>query len=410
MKDDELILGDVIYNPKTRALHHVDGRPAQLRFKSRDVLGVLAEMPGKVVSKETILNAVWSNVVVSDESLVQCIADIRRLIGGEAKTIVETVPREGYRLNPSQNVQDQLHPPRYGRLAAIAAAVLLAATWVLWPDGQSAPEQPSAVAETEGGPTPPGTEVTEAYLEVLKGRVSADRFSKDESLIAERHFRRAIELDPNYARAYAELGILFAVRFENDWTVLRDADKEKALYYAEKSVELDPDHWLAHYSLGRLQSIVASLEDAEKHLRHAMSLQPENEDVRAYYGIVRNFQGYADDAVAILKPAIASHPKPPYWYYLGLGNALFNAGELEPAAEALNKCLEIAKDSPYCLRYLIAVYGELGQTDKAKTASQSYQSMGFEPSIGSIVEPMIFHTAEDRARLESAFRLAGLPE
>lgn len=104
-------------------------------------------------------------------------------------------------------------------------------------------------AQVQVQPTPPGTSNTEDYLQVLLGRVSANRFSSDESLIAERHFRRAIELDPNFARAYAELGTVFAVRFENGWTVLQAGDKKKALYYANKAVVLDPQFWLGHYAL-----------------------------------------------------------------------------------------------------------------------------------------------------------------
>ena len=48
--------------------------------------------------------------------------------------------------------------------------------------------------------------------------------------------------------------------------------------------------------MGRLQSVFANLEEAERHLRIAMSLKPENEDARAYLGIILNFQGKADEA------------------------------------------------------------------------------------------------------------------
>lgn len=46
-----------------------------------------------------MMEAIWSDVAVSDESLVQCIADIRRVIGKDARKIVERVPREGYRMH-----------------------------------------------------------------------------------------------------------------------------------------------------------------------------------------------------------------------------------------------------------------------------------------------------------------------
>ncbi len=407
MNLDKVPLGDVTFDLVNRTLTDKDGHMVQLRHKSKEVLGFLIENPNRTVSKAELLETVWSDVTVSDESLVQCIAEIRRVIGENARQIIETVPRQGYRINLQTT-----RPTRRRSLALPLAAgvAALAAAWVFWPTSPAVQPSPAPTSQARLSAALPGTDVVEAYLEVLKGRVSADRFDSSESLIAERHFRRAIDLDPNYARAYAELGTLFAVRFENDWTVLRDADKEKALYFAEKAAALDPDLWLAHYSLGRLHSIIGNLEEAESHLERAMSLQPHNEDARAYFGILKNFQGDAEGAVAILEPALASHPDPPYWYFLGLGNALFNTGQYEQAATALNKCLELAQNSPYCLRYLIAVYGSMGLVAEAEAASRDYASMGFDPSVGSIMNLMTFHNSDHRDKLEKAFRSVGLPE
>src|SRR5262249_35441063 len=69
---------------------------ADLRPKSFEVLRYLVEHAGRVVSKEELLNAVWPNVTVSDESLAQCISDVRRAMGDEGQRIVRTVPRRGY--------------------------------------------------------------------------------------------------------------------------------------------------------------------------------------------------------------------------------------------------------------------------------------------------------------------------
>ena len=98
MKFDEVHLGDIRFNATTRELTFEDGRPAQLRNQSKEVLRFLVNNPSRTVTKDEIIEAVWPDVTVSDESLVQCIADIRRVIGKDAKRIVDTVPREGYRM------------------------------------------------------------------------------------------------------------------------------------------------------------------------------------------------------------------------------------------------------------------------------------------------------------------------
>jgi DNA-binding winged helix-turn-helix (wHTH) protein/pimeloyl-ACP methyl ester carboxylesterase len=71
-------------------------RDVQLRPKAFDVLRYLAEHSGRVVSKEELLKAVWPNVFVTEDSLVQCIKDIRTALSDDAQRIVKTVTRRGY--------------------------------------------------------------------------------------------------------------------------------------------------------------------------------------------------------------------------------------------------------------------------------------------------------------------------
>jgi DNA-binding winged helix-turn-helix (wHTH) protein len=68
----------------------------RLRPKSFDVLRYLVENPGRLVGKEELLRAVWRNAFVTDNSLVQCLIEIRRALGHGAQAIIRTVPRRGY--------------------------------------------------------------------------------------------------------------------------------------------------------------------------------------------------------------------------------------------------------------------------------------------------------------------------
>jgi class 3 adenylate cyclase/predicted ATPase len=67
-----------------------------LRRKSFEVLRYLLEHRGQVTGKKELLDAVWSNVTVGDDSLAQCISEIRRAIGDDQQRIIKTVPRRGY--------------------------------------------------------------------------------------------------------------------------------------------------------------------------------------------------------------------------------------------------------------------------------------------------------------------------
>ena len=77
-----------------------DGRPIELRRQSFDVLRYLAEHPGRVITKDELIVRVWPRALVTDDSLVQCIKDIRSAISDRDHRIIRTVPRRGYVFMP----------------------------------------------------------------------------------------------------------------------------------------------------------------------------------------------------------------------------------------------------------------------------------------------------------------------
>ena len=96
--------------------------------------------------------AVWPGIAVTDDSLVQAIGDIRRAIGDEARAVVRTVPRRGYRLvPPSRPAADA---PRRSRPWPVAALALLAAAGALagWLALRPGPAAEPAAASIAGPP------------------------------------------------------------------------------------------------------------------------------------------------------------------------------------------------------------------------------------------------------------------
>ncbi|MGL4321275.1 MAG: winged helix-turn-helix domain-containing tetratricopeptide repeat protein [Paracoccaceae bacterium] len=70
-----------------------------LRAKSFALLAVLARNRGRVMDKDALMAAVWPTTTVSDESLTQCIHDIRTALGPKGAALLRTVPRRGYLLD-----------------------------------------------------------------------------------------------------------------------------------------------------------------------------------------------------------------------------------------------------------------------------------------------------------------------
>jgi class 3 adenylate cyclase len=98
---------------KNRELRTAEGEAVDLRSQSVEVLSALAARPGEIVSKDALMQAVWPDRFVTEDSLTQCIADIRRALGDDGHVIVQTLPKRGYRLNA-----DRVHR----RLATVLAA------------------------------------------------------------------------------------------------------------------------------------------------------------------------------------------------------------------------------------------------------------------------------------------------
>jgi TolB-like protein/DNA-binding winged helix-turn-helix (wHTH) protein len=67
-----------------------------LRPKAFDVLRYLVERAGRLATKDELVEAVWPNVIVSDDSLAQCIRDIRKVLNDDGERFIRTVPRRGY--------------------------------------------------------------------------------------------------------------------------------------------------------------------------------------------------------------------------------------------------------------------------------------------------------------------------
>ncbi len=72
------------------------GEEVKLRPKVYEALKYLIENNNRLVSKEELIRAIWPASFVTDDSLVQCLVEVRRALGDEAQRCIKTVPRRGY--------------------------------------------------------------------------------------------------------------------------------------------------------------------------------------------------------------------------------------------------------------------------------------------------------------------------
>jgi TolB-like protein/DNA-binding winged helix-turn-helix (wHTH) protein len=108
------------------------GEEIYLRPQCFAVLSYFVQHPGVLVSKGELLAAVWHNAVVGDDSITQCIVEVRRVIGDDAREMIRTVPKRGFIFEPT--VVEQAAPKDRTRNRALLffAAALAMVALLYW--------------------------------------------------------------------------------------------------------------------------------------------------------------------------------------------------------------------------------------------------------------------------------------
>jgi len=132
-------IGECLIEPRQNRI--VRGE-AEVRVEPRvmDVLVCLAERAGEVVSRETLNEQVWGNVIVTDQAVTNCISELRHHLGDDrsAHRVIETIPKRGYCLmapvitaSPQLPAPQASQPATPGRRWPVAAGLLVVGTFLL---------------------------------------------------------------------------------------------------------------------------------------------------------------------------------------------------------------------------------------------------------------------------------------
>ncbi len=99
-RQGRLLVGDFKLDVTANELIAADGGVSRIEPRLMALLVRLAQAPGAVVSRETLIDEVWSRRMVNDEVLSRAIADLRGALGDDSRTprYIETIPKSGYRL------------------------------------------------------------------------------------------------------------------------------------------------------------------------------------------------------------------------------------------------------------------------------------------------------------------------
>lgn len=248
------------------------------------------------------------------------------------------------------------------------------------------------------------TENLEAYDCVLRGRELWFRFTAETNREARRLYEKAIELDPDYARAYASLAWTYLTEHDERWGDPEDKPLERALEYARRGVMVNPASHSNHLALGQVCLAKGLHDEALEALQTAITLNPNDADGYVFLAEMLSFAGRPDEAIDLIEKAQRLNPAS-RWYAWQLAGAFYVARRYEDAVAALRKGRPLVAMG---YRWLAVSYGQLGRDQDAKTAAEEYLQRTPDFSLAVHLETMPFQHAEDREHYIEGLRKAGL--
>ena len=225
---------------------------------------------------------------------------------------------------------------------------------------------------------------------------------------ARKLFLQALELDPNFAKAYAGLGFAYMFDYQNRWSDNPDASLGLAKEYAERAIAKDPKEALAHAVAAVAATFRRDIDRAQSEIDIALSLNPNMAMAYNIQGGIRIYLGRPDEAIPLIERAMRLDPatNQQFLHFLGMANLL--AGKYETAAAALRERIRLVPNTDFSRSLLASALGYLGQTDEARRVWQELKEINPKYSFQEHLGRLPFRNEEEAQRITEGLKKAGV--
>jgi adenylate cyclase len=225
---------------------------------------------------------------------------------------------------------------------------------------------------------------------------------------ARQMWEKAIELDPQYAEAYAWLGATYA----RDWILQWEQDSqalEQAFTLVQKALALDDSLPLAHRNLSAILVWKKQHDQATAAAERAVALDPNDANGYARLEETLNWAGRPAEALGMMEKAMRLNPRAPVRYSIYyVGHAYYLTGQYEEAIAALKGVLTRNPDMLTAHLYLAAIYSELGREAEARAGVAEVLRISPSYSLEAYRQRFPYKDPAVLERQLAALRKAGL--
>jgi TolB-like protein len=257
-----------------------------------------------------------------------------------------------------------------------------------------------------------------AYDHWLRGRHCLNSFTKDGFHEARRHFARALELEPGYARACADLSRSHLYEYEESWSEAPLQALDRSYQLAQKAVDLDAADSMARYALAWCCACKNQLELALVHIEKAVALNPNDYHILCAKSYFLALSGRFAEGIACSTEAMRLNPFAPDACLFSIGLAEFAARHYEEAIQAFGAVTSFVPMKRSA--YLAACFAYLGRDEQARDkAAEVLELAPSEMSAPRDTDPTawraywskwyFFQTPDDLEHFLQGIRKAGLP-
>ena len=205
----------------------------------------------------------------------------------------------------------------------------------------------------------------EAYDCFLRGRELWHLQTKETNAEARAAFQQAIELDANFAPAYALLAIAHMRDYLNQWSASPSLSLEEGYKLAQEAVARNDRDPYAHWALGSLYLWLRRHDEAERELKTAIALNPSFSLGYTILGLTLHYSGRSEQALEYFERAIALDPYSDVYLHFQ-SQAYFQLGRYDKAVEILKRRLTRHPRTDISRVLLAASFGHLGRIGEAR--------------------------------------------
>ncbi len=369
----------------------------RLHWRSFEVLRALVEANGNTVTRDRLIDLLWSGAIVEESNLHKYVSILKKALseGDSGREYVETVLRIGYRLvlavrsvkEPSAPTEPAPPPAPTpsARRFAIPALVMLALVGLLVVAGFRRVNDHARFDEAE--------EAYRSGMQLLRQRTFLEMRRGTGEL------RKAVELRPGFAKAWAGLAEAAVVG--------GNRNPGAAMEFAERAVGLDPACGECQATIGFAQFVMQwKWRQAGSSLQRGLALKPQDPQIQYWYAQREIIVGNSAGALAVIDNGLRQNPQALNLYNLKAAALYFGrdyAGAVEAADKAIAAGLMVGWHWRSKAKFLLANYDDAVRAliydwgassarsqeavaQRADTFGVRYQSEGLDAVLRDLIE------------------------